>query len=380
MIAACPEIDFETFWHDNATSLRDPFSPENPQTPMAIGMGTFSMFAELGLKQDMRRVEEDPVWALECMRAYNDKAQKIVGRRILHEPAMPDPEVRPPHIPGLGELFGCRRIWQSESWWLLEAADHPKALEQILDRIEALDLQETVFNDAFLADLERYRDCTGKAMRFSMGLRGPVTLATSIYGVENLIFLLLDDTDLADRFRDVLLKTIVRYYSLLEAHMDIVDRTPGFRFYDDNCAMLTPDLYARFAQPILRAVYERFAPGARDLRYQHSDSAMEHLLPLLAETGMNRVNFGPTVRFAQIREAMPHAIVEGTLAPFTFMRNQTDEIIREVQRDLAEARSSQGLVVATAGSVNDGTRLSSLRTVMDVIWVDRAVRTHQVFK
>ena len=76
------------------------------------------------------------------------------------------------------------------------------------------------------------------------------------------------------------------------------------------------------------------------------------------------VNFGPKVRFAQIRRHLPRAIVHGTLAPFTFMRNDEDAIIAEVRRDLDEARTTRGLVVDTAGSINDGSLLSSMRTVM----------------
>ena len=38
--------------------------------------------------------------------------------------------------------------------------------------------------------------------------------------------------------------------------------------------------------------------------------------------------------------------------------------IAEVRRDMDEARLTLGLVIDTAGSINDGSRLSSMRTVM----------------
>jgi uroporphyrinogen decarboxylase len=141
----------------------------------------------------------------------------------------------------------------------------------------------------------------------------------------------------------------------------------GFWFCDDNCCLLTPDMYAAFGQPVLQAVFGEFASEPGDMRYQHSDSDMGHLLPLLAATGLTRVNFGPTVRFAAIRAAMPRAVVEGTLAPFTFMRNDEAAILAEVRRDIDEARATLGLCVATAGSINDGSKLSSMRAVMGLI-------------
>jgi uroporphyrinogen decarboxylase len=94
---------------------------------------------------------------------------------------------------------------------------------------------------------------------------------------------------------------------------------------------------------------------------------MGHLLAPLASTGLNGANFGPNIRFAAIRAAMPRAVVHGTLAPFTLMRNREDAIVAEVRRDLEEAAATRGLVVTTAGSVNDGTRLTSVRAVMHAI-------------
>jgi hypothetical protein len=46
------------------------------------------------------------------------------------------------------------------------------------------------------------------------------------------------------------------------------------------------------------------------------------------------------------------------------------QFIAEVRRDLAEARPTRGLVVDTASSINDGSLLSSMRTVMWMIQTD----------
>ena len=191
-----------------------------------------------------------------------------------------------------------------------------------------------------------------------------MTLATSIYGVENLIYLLIDAPQLALRFRDVIKEAALKYYRLCRRVSDPQRMTPGFSFRDDNCQMLTPDMYEQFGLPILQAIFAEFAPGPNDRRYQHSDSDMGHLLDPLARANLNAVNFGPRVRFAQIRRHLPRAIVHGTLAPFTFMRNDEAAIIAEVRRDMDEARPTLGLIIDTAGSINDGSLLSSMRTVM----------------
>ncbi len=358
-------LDLHRFWQDNQLALADPFALDIPQFPMACDLGYHCMFDELGIASDMWRVETDDAWVREMARAYNDKAEAIIGRRVLNENY--DLSQQFPHVKSVGELFGCERLWHSESWWLKEAADTPEGLEKLLDHLDTMDVEASMFPDDWEKACQRIFDQHGLRPQLGRALRGPVTVATSIYGAENLIYLILDAPELAARFRDTLLRVVLAYYKICDRYSGRDPQQGGFRFFDDNCALLTPDMYAFFSQPILQKVFETFAPEPEDLRYQHSDSDMEHLLPLLAETGMNRVNFGPNVRFASIRPAMPKAIVEGTLAPFTLMRNDEPGIVSELRRDFDEARDTRGLVVATAGSVNDGTRLTSVRLMMQTI-------------
>jgi uroporphyrinogen decarboxylase len=64
---------------------------------------------------------------------------------------------------------------------------------------------------------------------------------------------------------------------------------------------------------------------------------------------------------------MPTTRIDGCLAPFTFMNNDEDAIIAEVKRDCEMAKNSKGLNVSTAGSINNGSLLSSMRAVMYAI-------------
>ncbi len=357
------DVDLDRFWADNDAAIRDPFSPDIPQFPMGIAMGYEAVFSELGHAFNLRRLEDDYAFARSAAQAYNDKAERIVGRRLLDETAF-DPSRRFPKVKGLEEVFGCRNVWQSESWWARPAAGTPPELERLLDRVEQLDLEAEMFPADWAPACRRIFEQHGLRPFLKQDLRGPVTLATSVYGVENLVYLLVDAPQLALRFRDVMLRTAIAYYRLCRQVSDPARMTPGFSFRDDNCQVLTPDMYELFALPILQAMFAEFAPGPGDRRYQHSDSDMGHLLEPLSRASLNVVNFGPNVRFAQIRRHLPRAVVHGTLAPFTFMRNDEEAIIAEVRRDMEEARATRGLVVDTAGSVNDGSRLSSMRTVI----------------
>ena len=91
---------------------------------------------------------------------------------------------------------------------------------------------------------------------------------------------------------------------------------------------------------------------------------MRHLLPVLGRLNLTGVNFGPTLKVEEIREHCPHAVIEGQLAPFTLSRNEEENIVLEFLRDFEAAREKRGLVFATAGSINNGSRLTSMRLAM----------------
>jgi uroporphyrinogen decarboxylase len=91
---------------------------------------------------------------------------------------------------------------------------------------------------------------------------------------------------------------------------------------------------------------------------------MGHLLPLLGKLDLTYANFGPTLTVTRIREHLPHAVIHGQLAPYTYSRNDAEGIVLECLRDVTMARPQRGLVFETAGSINEGTSLASMRLAM----------------
>ena len=360
-------VDLERFWADQGAASKDPFGKDIPQVPLGVLMSDECIFEELGIAEDYWRLLYDPAWALPLKKAYNDKAQKIVGRRLLNE-APDDPARRYPQTKGLHEVFEAHNEWRSESWWLMQCVRNEDELKALLDRVEARDIRKFI--------LPRNWD-EEKARLLKLGVkpplyrhqRGPVTFATSIFGIENLIFLIKDNPELAARFRDAILKTMLGIARVLDEEAGYTPGTSprGFAFLDDNCCMLNPEMYEFFGYPILKDVFEQLSPGPGDSRYQHSDSEMSHLLPFFGKLGMTGVNFGPTVRVDDIRAHCPKAVIHGQLAPFTLSRNEEENIVLEFLRDLERAKEKRGLVFATAGSINNGSRLTGMRLIMATI-------------
>jgi len=356
-------LDLERFWADQAAAS-DPFGADIAQVPFGAILTGECVFDELGVAEDYRRLEHDEPWRLELFRAYNDKAEPIVGRRILNELAG-DPARRWPAVRGLHDVFEARNEWHDRSWWLRPSAGTPEELEALLDRVDRRDVRSFILPAGWEEAKVRLRALGVPPPRYRFQ-RGPVTFATSIYGAENLIYLIADQPALAERLRDTILRVMLEIADVLDAEAG--DAPPrGFHFNDDNCCLLNAEMYEMFGYPILKGVFERHAPDPGDRRAQHSDSNMAHLLPVLARLDLTWVNFGPALSVAEIRRHMPRAVIHGQLAPFTYSRDRRADMVAEFLRDFAQARQHRGLVFGTAGSVNNGSRLAGMRLLMAAV-------------
>ena len=362
-------LDVERFWEDDARAHEGPWAADCPQVPLGIRMSRECLFAELGLEEDWYRLTHDPAYTVMHAKPYNDLSEQIVGRRLLSE-APVDPVPHMPSVKGLHDVFEAKNEWRDESYWLMQSADTPDELEALLDRVEGRlsDLRAFLLPPDW-EEGKRQALAHGGNVPLYRSQRGPVTFAMSVYGLENLIFLIMDRPDLAGRFRDLILKTMLERARILDEEAGHTPETAphGFYWADDNCAMLNAEMYEFFGYPVLKGMFDRYSPDPGDGRGQHSDSDMEHLLPVLARLDMTSTNFGPTVMVDRIREHLPRALISGQLAPFTFSRNEEENIVAEFIRDFERARDKRGLMFSTAGSINNGSRLTGMRLIMAAI-------------
>ncbi len=362
--------DLAEFWkRDEIAHKENCFTKEGKQVALGIRMSGECVFAELG--------EEGSAWGftprdrrIELNKRYNDKAEKIVGKRLLNE-VFPVEDAQLPHWKQIGEVFGGTYTASDSGDWLHSDIETVEQLEKRLDFIDNLNLREFILPSNWESEKKRIYETYGTLPQQYKSVRGPVTLATSIFGVENFIFLCYDEPDLAKRFSNTITKVLKGYIDIFmqEAGKNRDNFTHGFRFNDDDCNLLTPELYELFGYPVLKEIFDYVAYDKNDTRYQHSDSAMGHLLPFFNKLDLNGCNFGPTLTVREIRDAIPNVRIDGQLAPFTFMNNDRQAIIDEIKRDCAMAKENdlRGLNIMTAGSINNGSSLESMRVVMETI-------------
>jgi len=349
-------LDVDAFWEENARCHA--FTTDKPRCALGFSPDDHWIFEFMDVPSTLRYYQ-DTAYRNALHREVNAVTQEYVGRAFFNEDTWENEPRR------IENLFDCYFTYhEGGTPWLTPGTDDPAEFAAILDKAETTDVRAWALPEAYLAEWEA-RQAAGKPLpKLGTGSRGPATIMTSVLNPETVFYWIYDHPDLMRRFRDILAEKMVAFNTVLRDFSG--NDAPGWWITDDNCTLFNKKLYHEYCFPVLQRVLEVMAPGdAR--RYQHSDSAMGHLLDMQYELGIRVVNYGPTVDAALIREKMPDAYICGQLPPMVLRNGSPEEIRQHVISDFQKAGATGGLEIATAGSLAAGTGIGRMRWLMQVV-------------
>lgn len=349
-------LDVDAFWKEN--EAYEAFTTEKPRAALSFSPDDHWLFEFLGADSTVRYYHDKP-YRDDLHRRANKVTQEFVGKTFFDE----DTFIHTPRR--IENLFGSEFTYtEGATPWLTAVTDDPDDFAAVLDRAEATEMAGWALPDAFVQEWEERREAGKELPQLGTGSRGPATIMTSVLHTETVFFWMFDRPELMRRFRDVLALKMVELNQALRQFSG--NSEDGWWITDDNSALFNRPLYREYCAPVLAQVLEAMAPGdAR--RYQHSDSAMGHLLPEQRALGINSVNYGPEVDAAKIRAELPHAIINGQMPPFLLRNGSPEEIRQRVRSDFEKAGATGGLIVTTAGSLAAGTGVGRMRWLMQLV-------------
>jgi uroporphyrinogen decarboxylase len=355
IFAITHSLDLAAFWAENEKCFV--FSSNKPRCPLSFSPDDHWLFEFLSVPSTVRYYHDKPYRDdLHCQ--ANRLLEQFVGRSYFDEDTW---ETTPRRIEN---LFGCVFAYhESSTPWLVPVTDDPAEFSHVLDRAERTNLAEWALPDEYCAEWE-LRKSQGKPLpALGTGSRGPATVMTSVLKPDTFFYWTVDHPGLLRRFRDLLAIKMVELNHLFRAFSGNTE--PGWWITDDNSALFNRRLYREYCYPVLETVLDAMAPGSAR-RYQHSDSAMGHLLDQQYALGIRNVNYGPTVDAGFIRAQMPDAWICGQLPPMLVRNGSLEAIRQQVVHDFEKAGASGGLEITTAGSLPAGTGLDRMRWLMKV--------------
>jgi uroporphyrinogen decarboxylase len=350
------DLDLAGFWSENDSCWKP--DPHKPRCPASFSPDDHWLFGFLDVKDTLRYYRDKP-WRDGLHKETNAITGEYIGKRFFSEDTWETGSRR------IENLFGCEFAYtQGETPWLTPVTDDPDVFAGILDKAEKTDLLTWALPEDYLSEWERRKNKGEKMPHLGTGGRGPATVMTSVLTPETFFYWSVDHPELLARFRDILSVKMIEFNSFLREFSG--NSNPGWWITDDNCALFNPDLYAEYCAPVLKKVLDVFAPGTAS-RYQHSDSAMAHLIGHQSALGINAVNYGPTIDAGLIRERMPDAWIKGQTPPFLLRNGTAAEIEESVKQDFLKAGTSGRLELTTAGSLAAGTGVGRMRWYMKCV-------------
>ena len=282
------DLDAAAFWEEDA--LCEAFTTDKPRCALTFSPDDHWLFEFLDVSSTVRYYH-DKAYRDDLHRQANAITQAYVGKTFFDEDTFTHQPRR------IENLFGSEFTYtEGGTPWLTAVTDDPDDFAAVLDRAEATDMAAWATPEPFVREWEARR-VQGKTMpQLGTGSRGPATIMTTVLHPETAFFWMLDRPELMRRFRDILARKMVELNAALRAFSGNTEA--GWWITDDNSALFNRALYREFCAPVLAAVLDAMAPGdAR--RYQHSDSAMGHLMGEQRALGINSVNYGPEVDAGQ---------------------------------------------------------------------------------
>ncbi|HNT75414.1 MAG TPA: uroporphyrinogen decarboxylase family protein [Anaerolineae bacterium] len=355
------DLDVAAFWEENAQCQA--FTTDKPRCALSFSPDDHWIFEFVDVPSTLRYYH-DTAYRNALHAQVNAIMQEYVGRAFFNEDSWENEPRR------IENLFDCVFTYhEGGTPWLTavnegDGPDDVAAFTRILDKAEATDIRAWALPAPFLAEWEA-RKTAGKPLPWlGTGSRGPATIMTSILKPETVFYWIYDHPDMMHRFRDLLAEKMVEFNTFLREFSGNTGK--GWWITDDNCALFNKKLYREYCFPVLQRVLEAMAPvPAR--RYQHSDSAMGHLLEMQYELGIRAVNYGPTVDAGLIRAKMPDAIIHGQLPPMLLRNGSPEEIRQHVISNFEKAGATGGLEITTAGSTPAGVGVGRMRWLMKVV-------------
>lgn len=353
------DLDVKAFWEENEKCF-EPFTTKKPRVPIGFWLDDHFLLEYMNLPSTIKYYK-DILYRNAINKQFNDDMEKALGRRFHNEDYRPELEpIRFEVI--MGSYWN---LSEGGTPWLESNVESIENVKALIKKYEKMNLHNEIFPKDWHEARKQYENENGKTLKLGGSFsRGPATMATSILGTENTCIFMMDEPEIMDEFFALLVDKLVEYHNILMEETQNQENRHGYGFNDDNCYLFPPNQYERFCAPFLKKVFDTFAPGKQDRRHQHSDSDMGHLMPILSDLGVNRVNLGPNLHPATIRKAMPKTVIEGQMPPFTLRNGTPEEIIELVKRDIDAVGGDGGLVEVTAGSVAGGTPIENIIAYM----------------
>ncbi|WP_201763867.1 uroporphyrinogen decarboxylase family protein [Methanosphaerula palustris] len=173
---------------------------------------------------------------------------------------------------------------------------------------------------------------------------GPLTLATQLLGIEQALYLAIDDPEQFGRVLDFATDVVIRFGTAqIEAgvHLPVV--------FDPSAspAVIPPMFFYEFEVPRLTRLFSSLKEHGAVANWLHIAGSVGSILPFYPEAGVDIANFDYSVNPLDAQEALPRTVLDGNIRPWSFVEAPPEEITRESSRLMDRFAHRGGFILSS---------------------------------
>lgn len=172
---------------------------------------------------------------------------------------------------------------------------------------------------------------------------GPTTIASQIFGIENLIYLLIDDPEGFNRLLDFTAQVTQTFAAALfavGAHGVMISEPSA------SPNIFPKEVFQAFIHPRLQAIFTELKRNYLGANWLQITGNATTILPLIAELELDLVTIDSPVNFSQALQALSHKTLCGNLNPLLFLHGKRDQMAEALAGNIKQGRKA-GYILGT---------------------------------
>ena len=241
------------------------------------------------------------------------------------------------------EALGSRLVYRSNDYPYVR--DHAFSKATNLDSVSIPDPYSAGRMPEILESLRIMRRETVDEVFVVGCVLGPMTLATQLVGLEEALYMAIDNPDGFERLLDFSARVVIEFGS---AQIESGAHAPMVFDPSASMAVIPVSFFREFELPRLNKIFKAFKAAGASAGWVHIAGPLGPALPFLGQTGANIFNFDYCVDPNDVLTTGPRFCFNGNIKSLDFETAQPEDIFNESLR-LQELFSLRGGFILSSG-------------------------------
>ncbi|MCP4108965.1 MAG: uroporphyrinogen decarboxylase [Desulfobacteraceae bacterium] len=193
-------------------------------------------------------------------------------------------------------------------------------------------------------------------------IMGPMTLATQLTGIEDALYLAMDDSEQFEKLLDYATEVGIAFGT---AQMEAGAHLPLIFDPSASPAVVPPSFFREFILPRHKKIFESFKSAGSVANWLHITGSALPILPFYAESGVNIANIDYCVDPVKAQEALPNVCLDGNIKSFAFVEVAPDEIRTEAEKIIQLFTTRGGFILSSGCEIPPESKPENIAALVD---------------